>query len=195
MTSASSPTCSARTWAACCFSCPRASTTPPRGWTRSSASSTRAGATSSSSDTAAGGTRACMTLFGKPASSSAPAAAPRLPDELIKTADDVYLRFHGTTNVVPARLHRRRAGGLGGEGAGVPPGPRLGVLQQRPRSARHQERRRVSPTSGRRLTTRTRGGSVPRQVQDRARCVTPPEESREASAARPSLRPPRRLRP
>ena len=25
-------------------------------------------------------------------------SGPRLPDELIKTADDVYLRFHGTTN-------------------------------------------------------------------------------------------------
>jgi uncharacterized protein YecE (DUF72 family) len=44
-------------------------------------------------------------------------SGPRLPDELIKTADDVYLRFHGTTKLVSARLHCRRAGDLGGEGA------------------------------------------------------------------------------
>jgi uncharacterized protein YecE (DUF72 family) len=52
-------------------------------------------ATSWNSGTRAGGMRRCTRLSGKQVQSFVLAAGPRLPDELIKTADDIYIRFHG----------------------------------------------------------------------------------------------------
>ena len=60
-------------------------------------SSTRPDGTSSSSATGAGGTSGCMPPSATPGSIFCSCSGPRLPDELVKTADDVYVRFHGTT--------------------------------------------------------------------------------------------------
>ena len=67
----------------------------------SSASSIPRAATSWNSGTPAGGMKRFTAPSGRPGSSSVPAADPRLPDELIRTADEVYIRLHG-----PKRWYR-----------------------------------------------------------------------------------------
>ena len=108
-------------------------------------------------------------------------SGPRLPDELIKTADDIYLRFHGTTKwyrhdytAGSWRSGRRESGSAA----------RLGSGRTSTTTAKRTRSRTPTLFSGSWTTfdSRNKGRAVP-QVRDRARCVRPPEEPREASAA------------
>ena len=105
--------------------------------------------------------RKCMTRFGRPASSSVPAAAPRLPDELIKTADEIYIRFHGTASGIGMTTPREELAVWAARVRDVPSGPCLGLLQQRSRSARDQECRRVFPPCKRPIRVVLCSGSSP----------------------------------
>ena len=78
------------------FNCRRALSTPPHASRALSSNSTQDTATWWSFVTGAGGTPRCMPHSGSEASSFARAAGPRLPDELVTTGEDVYIRFHGT---------------------------------------------------------------------------------------------------
>ena len=127
-------------------------------------------------------------------------SGPRLPDELIKTADDVYLRFHGTTNWY---RHDYTA-------------EELEVWVARYVSAARPMSGRISTTTATRMPSGMPRRSSTVRASFEARLlgpghgpaasagpsffffawVTPPEGSREAFCReRPSLQPPRRLRP
>ena len=67
-------------------------------------------------------------------------SGPRLPDELIKTADEVYLRFHGTTNWYRHDYAEELA--VGGGGPDCRPA-RRGYTSTTTETRCHQERRYV----------------------------------------------------
>ena len=66
-----------------------------------SASSIPRAATSWNFGTPAGGMRKCTSAFRKAGIIFCSCSGPRLPDELIRTADEVYVRLHG-----PKRWYR-----------------------------------------------------------------------------------------
>ena len=74
-------------------------------------------------------------------------SGPRLPDELVKTADDVYIRFHGTRQWYRHDYSKEERGARRVECAHPRKRRRagLGLLQQRPRRLCHQERARARP--------------------------------------------------
>ena len=56
-------------------------------------------------------------------------SGPRLPDELIRTADEVYVRLHGPKTLVSSRLFKGRAGGVGRQDQGQRSKAGLDLLQ------------------------------------------------------------------